>query len=133
MISKLDELLEFHRTALALRSYRQQVLASNIANADVPRFRARDFDFSRALQNAQSRSAEAVPLKTTSPRHLLQATGERVVPELLYRVPHQDSIDGNTVDMDVERVQFAENAIHIEANLAFLNSQIKSMLAAIQG
>ena len=70
----------------------------------------------------------------TSPRHLLPAAaGGSAGADLLYRVPHQDSVDGNTVDMDVERAQFADNAIHVEANLTFLNSQLKAMLAAIQG
>ena len=133
MISKLDEMLDFHRSALNLRSYRQQILAGNVANADVPQFKARDIDFARALQSAQAQSAARGALAVTSPRHLRGAAGARGVSELLYRVPHQDSLDGNTVDMDVERVQFADNAIHVEANLTFLNSQIKAMLAAIQG
>ncbi len=52
MIGKLDQALGFHEAALRLRSERQQVLASNIANADTPNFKARDIDFSQALQNA---------------------------------------------------------------------------------
>lgn len=139
MISKLDELLNFHQTALNLRTQRQQILASNIANADVPQFKARDIDFSKALQGALAQSGERVGLAVTSSRHLHPAAGSgasagsSTSPDLLYRVPHQDSIDGNTVDMDAERAQFADNAIHVEANLTFLNSQLKTMLAAIQG
>lgn len=133
MVSKLDDLLNFHRTALNLRTQRQQILASNIANADVPQFKARDMDFSKALQGALSQSGERAGLAVTSPRHLSPAAGGPASRDLVYRVPHQDSIDGNTVDMDVERAQFADNAIHVEANLTFLNSQLKAMLAAIQG
>lgn len=133
MISKLDELLNFHHTALNLRTHRQQILAGNIANADVPQFKARDIDFSKALQGALSRGGDRVGLAVTSSRHLGPAAGDGTSPELQYRVPYQNSIDGNTVDMDVERAQFADNALHVEANLTFLNSQIKSMLAAIQG
>ncbi|MBX9812848.1 MAG: flagellar basal body rod protein FlgB [Burkholderiales bacterium] len=133
MISRLDELLSFHQTALNLRTHRQQILASNIANADVPQFKARDIDFSRALQSALSQGGGRAGLAVTSPRHLRPAAGGTTNPDLLYRVPHQDSLDGNTVDMDVERAQFADNAIHVEANLVFLNGQIKGMLAAIQG
>ncbi|HSQ03482.1 MAG TPA: flagellar basal body rod protein FlgB [Burkholderiales bacterium] len=134
MISRLDELLNFHRTALNVRSQRQQVLASNIANADVPQFKARDIDFGQALESALAQGASSPGnLSTTSPRHLSAAPESVHSANLLYRVPRQDSIDGNTVEMDVERAQFAENALHVEANLTFLNSQIKMMLAAIQG
>lgn len=133
MVSRLDQLLNFHQTALNLRTQRQQILAGNIANADVPQFKARDIDFSKALQSALSQGGERAGLTVTSPRHLGPAAGSSTSPDLQYRVPHQDSIDGNTVDMDVERAQFADNTIHVEANLMFLNSQIKAMLAAIQG
>lgn len=133
MISKLDETLNFHHQALNLRTQRQQLLASNIANADVPQFKARDIDFSKALEAAQSQGAGGAALKVTSSRHMPSAAGSSAGADPLYRVPHQDSVDGNTVDMDVERAQFADNAIHVEANLTFLNSQLKAMLAAIQG
>ncbi len=133
MVSRLDQLLNFHQTALNLRTQRQQVLAGNIANADVPQFKARDIDFSKALQSALSQGSERAGLTVTSERHLRPAAVDSASPDLQYRVPHQDSIDGNTVDMDVERAQFADNTIHVEANLMFLNSQIKAMLAAIQG
>ena len=134
MVSRLDQLLHFHQTALNLRTQRQQILAGNIANADVPQFKARDIDFSKALQSALSQGgARAAGMVATSPRHLAPAAGGGNAPDLQYRIPHQDSIDGNTVDMDVERAQFADNTIHIEANLMFLSSQIKTMLAAIQG
>lgn len=133
MISRLDEMLNFNHQALTLRTQRQQILAGNIANADVPQFKARDIDFSKALEAARSRGAGSAALKVTSPRHLLSAAGGSAGADLLYRVPHQDSVDGNTVDMDMERAQFADNAIHVEASLTFLGGQIKGMLAAIQG
>ncbi len=133
MISRLDEMLDFHRAALSVRTQRQQVLAGNIANADVPQFKARDIDFTQALEAALShREAGATTLAKTSPQHLTPQPGDAGNPNLLYRVPQQNSIDGNTVEMDVERAQFAENAVHVEANLTFLNSQIKMMLAALQ-
>ena len=123
MVNKLDELLNFHSQALSLRGMRQQLLASNIANADTPDYKARDIDFQKALKAAldapQSASAAKPAAATQS--------------QILYRSVLQPSADGNTVDMDVERAQFAENATRYEANLTFLNSQIKAMLAAIQG
>jgi flagellar basal-body rod protein FlgB len=64
MINKLDEALRFHQVALSLRSARQELLASNIANADTPGYKARDIDFSSALQNAMAGSAEKLPMAT---------------------------------------------------------------------
>ena len=81
-----------HETALALRAYRQELLASNIANADTPGYKAVDIDLQKALRNGQP--ATSVPLK--------------------YHVPSQGNVDGNTVEMDVERAKFAENALMYE-------------------
>lgn len=132
MISRLDQLLDFHTTALSVRTQRQQLLAANVANADVPNYKARDLDFAQALQQALA-PASAGALSTTTASHLPGAATQGAAAEPLYRVPLQDSIDGNTVELDVERAQFADNAVHIEANLTFLNGQIKTMLAALQG
>ena len=138
MIGKLDDYLRFNEAALSLRSQRQQVLASNIANADTPNFKARDFDFASALQATMARSAPpAGVLNATAPAHLggsaqngeLMADGT----PLLYRTPAQGSVDGNTVDMDMERNQFADNALRYEAGVTMLNMQIRGILAAIQG
>jgi flagellar basal-body rod protein FlgB len=133
MIDSLDKLFQFHQNALNVRAYRQQLLASNIANADTPGYKARDIDFAAALRDATSGQAlSAVPLRASDGRHLPGATQDAPA-AALYRSPQQPSIDGNTVDMDVERNRFAENAVHYDANLTFLNSQIKLMLAALQG
>lgn len=136
MIGKLDEALRFHQTALSLRAERQQVLASNIANADTPNYKARDIDFGSALKQALSTSGGAVPtLAKTSPAHLGGASGATTasgVP-LLYRTTAQGSVDGNTVDMDAERNQFADNALRYEASITFAGGELKKLLAAIQG
>jgi flagellar basal-body rod protein FlgB len=132
MTSRLDQLLNFHTTALTVRTQRQQLLAANVANADVPNYKARDLDFAQALQRALA-PAGGGALAATVSTHLPGAAPTGAAGEPLYRVPLQDSLDGNTVELDVERAQFADNAVHIEANLTFLNSQIKTMLAALQG
>ena len=134
MANSLDQTLQFHAEALSLRGLRQQVLASNIANADTPGYNARDIDFTKSLQDAVSGRVSANALTRTVNTHLAspQAATASGSP-LLYRQVVQPSLDGNTVDMDVERAQFAENAVRYEANLMFLNSQLKSLLAAIQG
>ena len=136
MIGKLDDYLRFNETALSLRAQRQQLLASNIANADTPNYKARDIDFNAALTNAMSRTQpNPAPLTQTSPAHQNGTPNPDIFAgaTLQYRQPVQGSVDGNTVDMDVERNQFTDNAIRYEANLTFINGQIKSLLAAIQG
>lgn len=136
MIDKLDQAFRFHQSALALRAERQQVLASNIANADTPNYKARDFDFRAALQGAMGSAAAATAAALPShPRHLaLAAAGSTPSGQaLLYRTPRQDSIDGNTVELDAERAQFADNALRYEASLSAVNGRIKSLLAVIQG
>ena len=133
MIDSLDKLFQFQQNALNLRAFRQQLLASNIANADTPGYKARDIDFAAALSSATSGSTlPTVSLRATDARHLSAPTSEELA-AVLYRSPQQPSIDGNTVDMDVERNRFAENAVHYEADFTVLNGQIKLMLAALQG
>ena len=128
-MNSLDGLLKFHQQALSLHAERQKLIASNIANADTPGFRARDIDFVSALKNAQ-----ATQSKLQAPG--MKPLGDRestLGAELMYRSAVQRSVDGNTVDIDVERAQFAENAVRFEAQTMFLTSKIKAMLAAIQG
>ncbi len=133
MINKLDETFRFYQDAANLRAQRQQLIASNIANADTPHFKARDFNFKTALEGALQGN-RAVKLITSAPNHIAPSVGGPADGEsLLYRPAVQGSVDGNTVDMDVERSQFADNAIHYEANLTFISDQIKTMRAAIQG
>lgn len=135
MIGKLDDYLRFQETALSLRAQRQQLLASNIANADTPNYKARDIDFSSALQSALAPAGQASSeLAKTSAAHLSApgVTSPGGAP-LLYRSVQQGSVDGNTVDMDTERNQFADNAIRYEASLTMISGQIKNLLAAIQG
>lgn len=134
MTSRIDDALSFQSKALGLRAYRQQILAGNIANADTPNYKARDFDFSVALKDAVAgRSNGDLPLATTSAGHL-SGTAESSGPtRLMYRTPPQDSVDGNTVDMDLERAAFSENAIQYQAGLSFITHQLKMLMSAVQG
>lgn len=132
MIGQLQNALRFHGEALQLRAQRQQMLAANIANADTPGYKAVDFDFSRALNEATSSSSVAP--RTTAPGHMSSRHGAT----LGNMRPVEDEVvqpaqDGNTVDMDKERARFAENAVRYEATLKFLNGQIRTLLSAIQG
>ncbi len=135
MLNRLDDMLNFNTQALRIREQRQQVLASNIANADTPNYKARDLDFKAALQSAlQGTSAtDGTALATTAPGHLAGNPGVAAEAGLLYRTPAQGSVDGNTVDVDTERAAFAENAIHYEFNLAQINDEIKGLMAVIRG
>ena len=136
MIDKLDNELRFQQDAMSLRAERQQVLANNIANADTPNFRARDFDFSTELASSlqkQHTQGRGMTLATTSDRHLQAAsTSSFASRDLLYRVPDQPSLDGNTVDMDRERAQFTDNAVRYQASLTFLTSRLQSLKTAMQ-
>lgn len=133
MFDKLDAAFRFHQDAANLRTHRQQLIASNIANADTPNFKARDIDFGSALE--QAKGNRPARLIATAPNHIASSRGNAPAGNapLLYRTSVQGSVDGNTVDMDVERGQFADNAIHYEANLTFINDQIRLMRSAIQG
>lgn len=133
MLNKLDQTLFYQQQALSLRAHRQQVLAGNIANADTPHYRALDFDFSTALRNAVAgREVDSLAMTTSSPGHLSNA-GLSAPVRLSYRQAGLPSADDNTVEMDTERAQFAENAVHYEAGLTFISGQIKTLLAALQG
>ena len=133
MSNSIDQALKFQQTALNLRAQRSQLLASNIANADTPRFKARDIDFKSALAQATSgRGNGGLPLAASSARHL-QSPAEMLPPDTRYRTEHQSSVDGNTVNLDVERAQFAENAVQYEASITFINGTLKSLQTAITG
>jgi flagellar basal-body rod protein FlgB len=160
MIGKLDEALRFHETALSLRAQRQQLLASNIANADTPNYKAKDIDFNSALKGALAKTATPVPgsgpsAATTAPLGLaapsgmlgssgLVRTSATHLPgsnasvtssgaQVQFRTAAQGNVDGNTVDMDAERNQFVDNALRYEAGLTLVSGKIKTLLAAIQG
>ena len=134
MANPIDNALRFHAEALNLRAFRQELLAANIANADTPGYQARDIDFRKSLEEAMSGRTPTVQLAQTARGHVQPAGAAAAgAAPPLYRTVVQASLDGNTVDMDVERAQFAENAIRYEANLTFISSQLKTMLAALQG
>ena len=135
MISRLDSALNFNRTALNMHAHRQEVLASNIANADTPNYKARDIDFKSALQSQLGQSGGALAMATTSVRHLpvSGASGMNYSDFEGYRPELQSSVDGNTVNMDVERGEYAENSIRYEASLTFINGIFSGMRRAITG
>jgi flagellar basal-body rod protein FlgB len=113
-----DDLFGVHGKALALRSQRLGLLASNIANASTPGFKARDIDFAAALSAAEKPGAS-------------MATA--IQGATLYRVPLQPSLDGNTVELNTEQTKFAENAVAYQTTLSFLNGRIDTLKRALKG
>lgn len=133
MLDKLDGMLGFQQQAVALRHQRQTILAANIANADTPGYQARDINFSQQLQNKlQAGAAKSLTLAVTSSQHLASAPMSPLEMDLLYRVPYQASLDGNTVEMDIEKSNFADNTLKYQASFTMLNGQVKKMLAVLQ-
>lgn len=137
MLNRFLDSIQFQGQALQLRADRQKVLAGNIANADTPGFKSRDFDFGTVLQQSMSGASDPgrmAPVATQA-RHLALAgsAGGRADPKLQYRQPEQASIDGNTVELDRERANFADNSVRYEATLRFINGGVRTMLSAIRG
>ena len=133
MLNQLTQALDFHGQALSLRSERQRLIASNIANADTPGYVARDFKFADALREATATAAGPGAMSTTNAGHIAGGTNARSEPNLLYASASQTNLDRNTVDMDRERANFADNAVKYEATLRFINGNVRTMLDAIKG
>ncbi len=119
-----------HETALRFRARRNQLLSSNIANADTPNYKARDIEFSTALKNAQQ---GGIGVERTSDLHIKSWGTARDGGEAMYRIPVQSALDGNTVETDVEQAAFAENALKYRASLAFLDGKLRTLRLAIKG
>ncbi len=113
-----DSLFGIHGKALQLRSQRLELIASNIANASTPGYKARDIDFDTALKDATKQQG-------TVAGALEQAMG--------YRVPLQSSSDGNTVEMSTEQTLFAENAVKYRTTLSFLEGRLNTITRALRG
>jgi flagellar basal-body rod protein FlgB len=122
--------INFYEQVLSLRAQRQQLLASNIANADTPNYKAVDIDFNSAMQSALQQ-INAAELKLTSSNHVPN-TGMIGNADIKERASKQNSLDGNTVDMDIERAQFTENALQYEAAITLINNHFKNIASVIQ-
>lgn len=137
-MSLIDGVFGNSAQILSLRAQRSEVITSNLANADTPGYKAVDIDFESALASATDNSG----LKTTHGRHLAMdgtftdgqnrgaLDGDM---NAKYRTPNQPRLDGNTVETDVERMAFTENAIRYQATLNFLDGRIKSIISTLRG
>ena len=138
MLNRLTDALDFQAQALALRSERQRLIASNIANADTPGYVARDMNFAQALRDASGGGAAvsqpAVAQAPSRPGHIpIGAPAGGSYSNLLYASPSQTNLDRNTVDMDRERASFADNTVKYEATLRFISANVRTTLSAITG
>jgi flagellar basal-body rod protein FlgB len=133
MLNRMSQALDFQGQALLLRAERQRLIASNIANADTPGFVARDMDFPKALREATGQLAPRDAMALTQAGHMAPAAGARGEPGLVYATAAQTNLDSNSVDMDRERANFADNAVKYEATLRFVNGSVRAMLDAIKG
>ena len=128
-----DSALGIHDKAINMRSQRAELLASNIANSDTPGYKARDIDFKSALANVQATNSNmSNRLQVTNSNHI-QTTSMSGATEIQYRTPNQPSLDGNTVDTQLEKAAFAENAMRYEASLTFLSGKFKGLMTALKG
>ncbi|GAB2795175.1 flagellar basal body rod protein FlgB [Dyella kyungheensis] len=128
MSSINDNLFGLHTQALDTWQRRSEVLASNLANADTPGYLARDVDFKKALASA---NGNTLAMTITQPGQIDPQA--KAAQQLAYRVPTQPSMDGNTVDTQVEQANFAANGVHYQASLSFITAQIHMLRTAITG
>ena len=126
----LDKVFGIHEQALQLRARRSEVLASNLANGDTPGYKARDFDFKAMLREEM---ATPVRLASTHKGHINPDRGIVASTQMMYRNPQQPSLDGNTVEIEREQVEYSANAVSYQASLRFLEGKIKSLKTAIRG
>ena len=126
-MNAIDRLFGVAPQALSIRAERFEVISSNLANADTPGYKARDIEFSDALARAQSE--RALPLQGNA----MHLDVGNAADDLMYRLPSQPSLDGNTVETEQEHAAFMDNAIRYQASLNFLNGRIKSVLLALRG
>lgn len=129
MALNLDSYLGIHAKALVARDQRASQLANNLANVNTPNYKAMDVDFNELL--AASMGSDAQHASATAPNHI--STGTDFSANLKYRTAGHQSLDGNTVDKDVETAEFARNALNYQASLSFLDGKIKSMITALRG
>lgn len=133
MSISFEAALGIHEKALHVRSERAGVLANNLANIDTPNYKARDLDFKQILNQQSSNSEGQLAAQVTNDRHMAMDTAFGEDADLLYRTPQQPSIDGNTVEDQIEHAEYMKNALAFQASFQFLNSKFQGLKSAIRG
>ena len=132
MPMNFDSILGLHENALNMQAHRAQILGANLANADTPGYKAKDIDFGAALSQAQTQGAGFEPMKITNELHI-KPEGYIYGAEVLYRQPMQASLDGNTVESQVEMAEFSENSMRYLTSLRIVSGRLNSLLTAFRG
>lgn len=134
MSISFERALNGHDKALGFRAQRAEVLANNMANADTPNFKARDLDFAAVLaeQNAKAKGGE-FQLSRSNSQHLDGQAQASADATLRYRMPAEPSLDQNTVDLQIEQSNYAENSVQFQASFTLLNSKFKGLISALRG
>lgn len=127
-----ERAFSIHDDALLLRGQRTSILASNIANADTPNYKARDIDFGAMLRSASEQQDDRVVMASTHRDHIAPQSNA-MQPGLMYRNPLHPALDGNTVDSHVEQAEFSENALMFQTSFSFLNSKVTGLMKALTG
>lgn len=132
MAISFERALGIHEPALRVRSERAAVLANNLANADTPGYKAKDIDFKAVLNGEVQLRQSGTHLQTTHQKHISVQRSDSEY-DTQFRIPHQPSIDGNTVEEQVENAEYMKNNMAFQASFTFLNSKFKGLTAAIKG
>jgi flagellar basal-body rod protein FlgB len=130
MAISFDQALGIHQQAIQVRADRAEVIANNIANADTPNFKSRDLDF-KAVLNGQTK--DTLKVTATNASHATSVIHPDFAADLMYRVPTQPSVDGNSVDVQEEMAEFGKNSLDYQASFEFLNRKFKGLKLAIKG
>lgn len=133
MSINFSKALGIHEQALSFRAQRAEVLANNIANADTPHYQARDLDFASVLSAQAEQRTQQPAIQRTHSQHIDVKPMQMMDPALRFRNPQHASIDQNTVDLQVEQSNYAENAVQFQASFTLLNSKFKGLMTALRG
>ncbi len=131
-MSNWNSILGSHQQSIKVFAARSRILAANLANADTPNYKARDLDFRKMLNDYKNITSYNAPLKTNHARHM-QPSGFVFGSQLKFRQPQQSSLDGNTVEDQIEKSAFLENAMRYQTSITFISGKFRTLLSAIKG
>ena len=132
MPMNFDSILGLHENALNIQAHRAQILGANLANADTPGYKAKDLDFKEALSQVSNKQNSLEPMAITHELHI-EPEGYIYGSEVLFRQPMQASLDGNTVESQVEMAEFSENSMRYLTSLRIVSGRLNSLLTAFRG
>lgn len=127
-----DKTLQALTTALNFREMRQELISSNVANANTPGFKAKKLDFEEALARALDVDGQ-MKMNATDGRHYNVGSGgfNNLEPEIYDNPNGVVSENGNTVDVEAEMAQMAENKLMYDALVQLINKKMGIMKYAI--